>query len=75
MAQMNLERGFRRVTWAVSVFAAGPLALFGVAALFEERPDALTALSYIGWVVASFVIPWGLFFLLRWIVRGFVNSP
>ncbi len=64
----NLERGFRRLTFAVSVLFASPFLGDGILSFFETGrvhyyllvPTAL-----------GFVLPWLVFFVARWIAAGF----
>jgi hypothetical protein len=64
----NLERGFRRVTFAFSVVFASAFVVDGVFSFFE------TGRVYYYLLVPTaigFALPWLVFFVARWIARGF----
>jgi hypothetical protein len=64
----NLERGFRRLTFACSLLLVSPFLVDGVLSFFETGrvhyyllvPTAL-----------GFVLPWLVFFVARWVAAGF----
>ncbi len=62
---MNVEKGIKRIVWIVSVIGA----LIAIIGLFSLSP-LYAVLIGIGW----FIIVWGVFFLGRWIVGGFLYS-
>jgi len=68
----NLERGFRRLTWVVSVVLAIPCVGLGVYGLIEKDTAFASALILIG--TGAFVLSWIAFFILRWVAVGFRDS-
>jgi len=65
----NLERGFRRVTFAFSVVACQRLLVDGVLSFFETAGSTTTFLVP---TAVGFALPWLVFFVARWIARGSV---
>ncbi len=65
----NLERGFRRLTWVVSVVLAIPFVGLGVYGLTEKDTAFAFGLILIG--TGIFVLSWATFFVLRWVAGGF----
>jgi hypothetical protein len=65
----NLERGFRRLTWVVSLFLAIPLAGLGVYGITQGDTAFAYSLTLLG--IGAFVLSWAVFFILRWIAIGF----
>jgi hypothetical protein len=64
----NLQRGFRRLTWVISVLLASPFLVDGALSLFEKEKS-----GYFFFVAATigFILPWLVFFVARWIAAGF----
>jgi len=64
----NLERGFRRLTFASSVLFASPFLGDGVLSFFETG-----RIHYFLLVPSAmgFVLPWLVFFVARWVAAGF----
>ena len=60
----NIERGFRRVTWVMSVLVA-------LLALLAAVDGSATVGEAIFLGAILFAFPWGVFYLIRWIVLGF----
>jgi hypothetical protein len=70
---MNMERGFRRIAALISVI----LLLLGATFIAMVFPPPATLedwLSSLGLVVILSAIPWGVFYLIRWLVRGFAGG-
>jgi len=65
----NPERGFRRLTLAVSILLM-LLCLVATIPSFLAR-DGPATLFGLGLTVLTFLLPWLLFFAGRWIARGF----
>jgi diguanylate cyclase (GGDEF)-like protein len=68
---LNLDLGFRRLAWVVSLVLGVPLVGFGML-LISATPDHpeggyFFALAGIG----AFILTWAVFFTGHWIVRGF----
>jgi len=68
---VTLERGFRRIVLGLSLSAG--LATMGLATM------ALTLAALVSWKVWAIslgvaLVPWGLFFVIRWVVLGFRGS-
>ncbi len=74
---MNLERGFRRITTVLSVLGFLPLALFALLAFLGERSplEDYVPLYLAEAAVVLGALPWGVFYLVRWIVNGFRKEP
>ena len=76
---MNAEEGFRRITKIVSLVVLiifEGFAVVGVVIMViepEKTPFYAVVLVALGGLAAYFAV-WGLFFLFRWIVRGFVGK-
>jgi hypothetical protein len=68
----NLERGFRRLTWVVSVVRGIPCVGLGVYGLTEKDTAFASALILIG--TGAFVLSWIAFFILRWVAVGLRDS-
>ncbi len=64
----NLERGFRRLTFAFSVVFASPFVVDGVLSFVE-----MGRIHYYLLVPTAigFGLPWLVFFVTRWVVAGF----
>ncbi len=64
----NLQRGFRRLTWVISVLLASQFLVDGAPSLFEKEKS-----GYFFLVAATigFILPWLVFFVARWIAAGF----
>jgi hypothetical protein len=65
----NLERGFRRLTFAVSIVLMLPF-LGATIPSFLARDGPATVLG-LAFTLLVFVLPWLVFFVARWIARGF----
>ena len=65
----NLERGFRRLTLAVSILLMLPF-LAATIPSFLAR-DGPASLFGLGLAVLAFLLPWLVFVAGRWIARGF----
>jgi len=64
----NLERGFRRLTFASSVLFASPFLGDGILSFFETgRIDYFLLVP----TAIGFVLPWLVFFVARWVAAGF----
>ena len=72
MAPLHLERGFKRLTWAVSAFLA---VFFAAEALSLWPTDSDAAYGFLAFGAISVIVPWVVFFVARWIVHGFVGTP
>ena len=72
MAWLYLERGFKRLTWVVSVSLA---VFFAAEALSLWQTDRDSAYGFIAFAGIAMVASWVVFFVLRWIVRGFIEAP
>jgi hypothetical protein len=64
----NRERGFRRLTLALSVLFASPFLVDGILSFFETGRVHYFLLMPTG---IGFVLPWFVFFVARWIAAGF----
>jgi hypothetical protein len=65
---VNLERGFRRLTFAVSVLLASPFLVDGVLSFFETGRVHYVLLVP---MAIGFVLPWLVFCVARWVAAGF----
>ena len=65
----NLERGFRRLTWAASILLMLPF--LGATIPSFLAGDGPAILFGLGLTVLAFLLPWLLFVVGRWIARGF----
>lgn len=72
MVRLYPERGFKRLTWVVSVSLA---VFFAGEALSLWQADRDAAYGFIAFAAIAFVASWVVFFVLRWIVRGFIEAP
>ena len=63
----NLERGFRRLTFAFSLLCASPFLVDGVLSFFETGRVHYFLLVP---TAIGFVLPWFVFFVARWIAAG-----
>jgi len=78
MNQISWERGFKRLTTIVSLTCVLSLVIVILYGLSKDIPDKedLVPLIFvfgIGFVIAS-ISPWILFFLIRFIIKGFLSS-
>jgi len=64
----NLERGFRRLTFAFSLLCASPFLGDGVLSFFETGRVHYYLLVP---TAIGFVLPWLVFFVARWVAAGF----
>jgi hypothetical protein len=64
----NLECGFRRLTFALSLLFAGPFLVDGILSFFETGRVHYFLLMP---TAIGFVLPWFVFFVARWIAAGF----
>ena len=64
----NLECGFRRLTFALSVLFASPFLVDGILSFFETGRIHYFLLMP---TAIGFVLPWFVFFVARWIAAGF----
>ena len=62
----NLECGFRRLTFALSVLFASPFLVDGILSFFETG-----RVHYFLLVPMAIGFPWFVFFAARWIAAGF----
>ena len=69
---MNLERGFRRLTWVVSLLFSVPLVGFGLLSIATSNTGDGPILVFLG--IIAVVLSWATFFTVRWIVRGFQEA-
>lgn len=65
LTMVNLTRGFRRLTWCVSVL----LGLPWLAMAFGGRASDVS--WWLGFAVRGFALPWCVFFVAVWVARGF----
>ena len=64
----NMERGFRWVTWVISVLVPLPALLAAV-----DGSATVGEAIFLGAILFAF--PWGVFYLIRWIVLRFRRAP
>ncbi len=83
---VNIERGFRRLTWVISILLGLPIVIYGIIEIAVDLVDGIggdggiqtyfvVTLLFIVIAAAAFAVPWGVFFLIRWIVLGFRSAP
>ena len=65
----NLDRGFRRLTLVVSALLMLPFIAATIPS-FAAGDRAATLLG-LGLAMLAFLLPWAVFFVARWIARGF----
>lgn len=72
---MNVERGFKRVTLVFSLLAV-PLVCFYILVTDSGTPPTPYEFFYVllFFEILGFVAVWLLFFLMRWLVRGFCSN-
>ena len=70
LALVRVERGLRRLTWLVSLLWL-LLALAAVLAEAKASGDPLGAISEFAPHTLWAALPWVVFFVGRWVVRGF----
>jgi hypothetical protein len=74
MPVANLERGSRRLTWVLSVLFSLPVVALGTLYMGDERDRAVGYMLF-GLAVVVFAFCWCVFFVVRWIARGFQGAP
>lgn len=77
MNQICWEHGFKRFTAVVSCISAILFVIFILNELGNHPEDALHPLSILiilGLLSIFVAIPWILFYLVRFIIRGFLSS-
>ena len=76
MKKVNWERGFKRIVWFVSLFGAAVALIAGIVSIvigvssgdLRRLDSGIASMAGgIGW----YLFWWGLFFLIRWIIKGF----
>lgn len=68
----TLERGFRRLTWVVSVMLASPFPMDRALSLFEKSEPSYFLLVA---TTTGFVLPWLVFFgASRWVASAFLQD-
>jgi hypothetical protein len=70
----SMERGFRRLTALLSILILLPSLLYAVHYGISEHPPIHLFLGAVLLAVSAATLPWLLFFIIRWLVRGFVEG-
>ena len=78
MVQIYWEHGFKRLTTVLSLICVSSLIIVILHGLSQDMPTRedlfpLILIFGIGFIIAS-IGPWFLFFLIRFIIRGFLSS-
>ena len=61
-----METGFRRITWIICA-----VIVIRVLLAIVSAPAEMLAGDYILAVFFTLAIPWGIFYIIRWVVLGF----
>ena len=67
----NLERGFRRLTWVVSLVLSVPTATLGLFFMTAGEHDQTLGYLFLFGGLGIFAVSWLIFFAARWIATGF----
>lgn len=72
---MNLERGFRRLTWVISLGLASVWLVVLLSDPYSGSWREVAWLELFSVMMVFAAIPWGVFFVARWIAYGFNDKP